>query len=62
MAIEFYQTYMGRSFYENQLPSLIRELKRLNENLEKMQSKPDAAAKAYEAWRDTQPPEEPKKL
>lgn len=32
---EFFRTMMGRTFFEGTLPSLVRELARLNENLEK---------------------------
>ena len=34
--LEFYQTRAGRSYYEHTLPELIRQLERLNENLEKL--------------------------
>jgi hypothetical protein len=33
---QFFQTAMGREFFERTLPSIARELKRLNENLEKL--------------------------
>lgn len=36
MSIEFFQTVMGKSFYEGTVPSLVRELKKLNDNLTKM--------------------------
>lgn len=36
MAIEFFNTIMGRTFYEGTMPELVRQLKRLNDNLEKM--------------------------
>jgi len=32
---EFFQTRMGQVFYEGTMPALVRELKKLNENLEK---------------------------
>ncbi|AEI69177.1 hypothetical protein [Corallococcus macrosporus] len=32
----FFQTYMGQRFYESTMPSLVRELKRLNDNLERL--------------------------
>lgn len=33
---EFFQTAMGHKFYEGTVPALVRELKRLNDNLEKL--------------------------
>lgn len=36
---EFHQTIMGRTFFEGTMPALVRELKRLNENLEKLIAK-----------------------
>ena len=36
MAVEFFQTVMGRTFYEGTVPALVRELKKLNENLQKV--------------------------
>ena len=33
--IPFYATRMGMRFYEHTAPELVRQLKRLNENLEK---------------------------
>jgi hypothetical protein len=36
MSIEFFQTVMGKSFYEGTVPAIMRELKKLNENLAKM--------------------------
>lgn len=32
---EFFQTRMGQVFYEGTMPALVRELKKLNENLER---------------------------
>lgn len=32
---DFFQTLMGRQFYEGTMPRLVRQLERLNENLEK---------------------------
>lgn len=31
---QFFQTQMGKSFYDHTMPELVRELKRLNRNLE----------------------------
>lgn len=33
--MEFFRTRMGQVFFEGTLPNLVRELARLNENLEK---------------------------
>jgi len=33
---EFFQTVMGRAFYEGTVPALVKELKKLNVNLEKL--------------------------
>ncbi|WP_141620342.1 hypothetical protein [Myxococcus sp. AB036A] len=32
----FFQTYMGQRFYESTVPGLVRELKRLNDNMERL--------------------------
>ena len=37
---EFYETRMGRTFYEHTVPMLIRQLERLNENLERLTRNP----------------------
>ena len=34
--VEFWQSRMGHTFYEGTMPSLVRELKKLNENMEKV--------------------------
>jgi hypothetical protein len=34
--IPFYRTQMGHRFYEATMPTLVRELARLNENLERL--------------------------
>ena len=36
MGIEFFQTMMGKQFFDGTMPSLVRQLKRLNDNLEKL--------------------------
>jgi hypothetical protein len=33
---DFHRTNMGHQFYEGTMPSLVRELKRLNDNIEKL--------------------------
>lgn len=32
--IQFFNTAMGRTFFEHTMPALVKELKRLNENVE----------------------------
>ena len=32
---EFFQTAMGRRYYENTMPELVRQIDRLNDNLER---------------------------
>ncbi|MFP2895118.1 hypothetical protein [Corallococcus sp. 4LFB] len=32
----FFQTHMGQRFYEGTMPQLVRELRRLNDNLERL--------------------------
>ncbi|NTX53685.1 hypothetical protein [Myxococcus sp. CA039A] len=32
----FFQTHMGQRFYEGTMPALVRELKRLNDNVERL--------------------------
>ena len=32
---EFFQTHMGRQFFEGHVPALLKELRRLNDNLER---------------------------
>ncbi|WAM28324.1 hypothetical protein [Myxococcus sp. NMCA1] len=32
----FFQTYMGQRFYETTMPQLVRQLGRLNDNLERL--------------------------
>lgn len=34
--IDFYKTVMGHRFYEGTMPELVRQLTRLNTNIEKM--------------------------
>ncbi len=50
MSVEFFQTRLGRQFYEHTMPELVRQLERLNELLERLvaaqerRSKDDADA------------------
>lgn len=48
--IPFFRTQMGHRFYEATMPTLARELARLNDNLERLlvtlERKPDASAPA----------------
>lgn len=53
--LQFFRTVMGQRFYEGTVPALVRELARLNTNLEKLvehlerngqpETKPEPAAK-----------------
>ena len=36
MSGDFFRTRMGHTFYESTMPSLVRELARLNDNLERL--------------------------
>ena len=38
MSDDFFRTRMGHTFYESTMPSLVRELARLNDNLERLVS------------------------
>lgn len=51
--IAFHQTAMGRQFFERTVPELVRELERLNANLERL-------AAAMERAPEPAPPAEPK--
>lgn len=42
--IQFFQTAMGRTFYERTLPELVRELARLNANVERLTAAIERAA------------------
>lgn len=42
----FHQPRMGHTFYEGTMPSLVRELRRLNENLERLLTVTDLEAEA----------------
>ncbi len=36
MSVEFFQTRMGRQYYEGTMPELVKQLARLNELLEQL--------------------------
>lgn len=40
--IQFFQTRMGRAFYEHTMPELVRQITRMNELLEKMTDNPQS--------------------
>lgn len=40
--VQFFQTAMGRTFFEYTMPELVRELKKLNANLEKLNEKTES--------------------
>jgi hypothetical protein len=46
--VPFYRTQMGHRFYESTAPSLVRELARLNDNLERLQKIVEHDARAEE--------------
>lgn len=49
MAIEFHQTGMGHRFYEGTMPALVAEVRRLNDNLERLLAHMDKAyAQGYQ--------------
>ena len=56
----FYRTQMGHRFYEATMPSLVRELARLNENLERLLAVVDPDVKLEKAKPTKAKPEEPR--
>lgn len=50
--IQFFQTAMGRKFFEHTVPALVRELVRLNENVERLTAAIESAASAPKDKRD----------
>ena len=58
---DFFRTHMGQRFYEATMPSLVRELARLNQNLERLLAvvERDAKPAAPAAPADAKP-EEPR--
>jgi hypothetical protein len=52
MSTAFFQTIMGRKFFEADVPSLVRELRDLNQNLARLA----ALLEAAQATRSTEPP------
>jgi len=63
-SVPFHQTRMGQRFYEHTMPELVRQLTRLNENLESViasqdESQPDASEPGdHEAAPDSEGPRE----
>lgn len=43
--IQFFQTAMGRTFFDHTMPTLVKELRRLNENIEKLNTHNEAKEK-----------------
>lgn len=58
--IPFYRTQMGHRFYEATAPSLVRELARLNDNLERLVALVARDTKAGEQPPIEAKPEEPR--
>jgi len=59
---EFHETRMGMRFYESTVPALVRELQRLNENLERLinlqpQTKTENHDDPESRTEDPQPPQ-----
>jgi hypothetical protein len=55
--IPFYRTQMGHRFYEATVPSLVRELARLNDNLERLLAIVEPDAKVEEPKPEGEPKE-----
>ena len=53
--IPFYRTQMGHRFYDTTAPSLVRELARLNENIERLIAHIEREAKAPPAMAPPEP-------
>jgi len=56
--VPFYRTQMGHRFYESTAPSLVRELARLNDNLERLLELVERDAPQDEAASRPEPNEE----
>jgi hypothetical protein len=54
MSGDFYRTGMGHKFYEGTMPELVRQLRRLNDNLEALRA---TLTKAEGSQHDTDPDE-----
>jgi len=57
--VPFYRTQMGHRFYEATVPSLVHELARLNENLERLLEAVERDAPRIEPTSPRDPSEEP---
>ena len=54
---DFYRTGMGHKFYEGTMPALVDQLKRLNDNLERLLAHMDKAyAQGYQDGQKRPPP------
>ncbi len=60
MSDDFFRTRMGHTFYESTMPSLVRELARLNDNLEKLVALAERDRKPAEPEPREAPTEEPR--
>jgi hypothetical protein len=58
MSSDFFRTRMGQTFYEATMPSLVRELARLNQNLERLVAIAEKRAKPAEPVPVATAPEE----
>jgi hypothetical protein len=57
---DFFRTPMGQRFYEATMPSLVRELARLNQNLERLLTVVECDAKPAPPVSEDAKPEEPR--
>ena len=57
---EFFRPQKGHRFYESTMPSLVRELARLNENLERLLAAVERDATKREESKRTPEPKEPR--
>ena len=57
---DFFRTPMGQRFYEATMPSLVRELARLNQNLERLLAIVERDAKPAPPASEDAKPEEPR--
>ena len=57
---DFFRTPMGQRFYEGTMPSLVRELARLNQNLERLLADVERDPKPAPSVSEDAKPEEPR--
>ena len=52
--IDFYQTRMGRTFYDHTMPTIAKELARLNDLLERIAAALEASTPNHEEFTDAE--------